>query len=76
MPSDRKWTKDHPFELIIGDANEGVKTRRATQEECLSSCFLSKEEPKKIEEALLDPDWISAMQEELNQLVIDTQKSP
>ena len=29
--------------------------------------FLSKEEPKKVEEALLDPDWVLAMQEELNQ---------
>ena len=32
------------------------------------SSFLSQEEPKKVEEALLDPDWILAMQEELNQL--------
>ena len=31
------------------------------------SSNLSKEEPKKVEEALLDPDWILAMQEELNQ---------
>ena len=44
-----------------------VQTRRATQEECLYNSFLSKEEPKKVEEALLDPDWILAMQEELNQ---------
>ena len=34
LPSQRKWTKSHPFELIIGDANEGVKTRSATQNEC------------------------------------------
>ena len=31
------------------------------------SVFLSKMEPKKIEEALTDPDWVVAMQEELNQ---------
>ena len=36
-------------------------------DECLYSSFLSQEEPKKVEEALLDPDWILAMQEELNQ---------
>ena len=36
----RKWTKSHPFELIIGDANEGVKTRSATQNECPYSSFL------------------------------------
>ena len=29
--------------------------------------FLSQEEPKKIEDALQDPDWVIAMQEELNQ---------
>ncbi|KAL8134390.1 hypothetical protein AgCh_009424 [Apium graveolens] len=52
------WSCDNP---------ERVQTRRATQEECLYSSFLSKEEPKKVEEALLDPDWILAMQEELNQ---------
>ncbi|KAL8132390.1 hypothetical protein AgCh_008039 [Apium graveolens] len=67
LPQQRKRTKDHPFELIIGDASSRVQTRRATQEECLYSSFLSKEEPKKVEEALLDPDWILAMQEELNQ---------
>ena len=67
LPPQRKWTRDHPFELIIGDAAAGVKTRRATMDECLYSSFLSQEEPKKVEEALLDPDWILAMQEELNQ---------
>jgi len=44
-----------------------VKTRSATSNECLHGCFLSQEEPKKVEDALLDPDWVSAMQEELNQ---------
>jgi len=67
LPQQRKWTKDHPFELIIGDASSRVQTRKSTQEECLYSSFLSKEEPKKVEEALLDSDWILAMQEELNQ---------
>ena len=67
LPPQRKWTKSHPFELIIGDANEGVKTRSATQNECLYNSFLSQEEPKKVEDALQDPDWVIAMQEELNQ---------
>ena len=67
LPPQRKWTKSHPFELIIGETSSRVKTRRATQEECLYSSFLSKEEPKKLEDALMDPDWVLAMQEELNQ---------
>ena len=53
--------------MIIGDPDVGVRTRSATQNECLYSMFLSKMEPKKIEEALTDPDWVVAMQEELNQ---------
>ena len=61
------WSRDHPFELIIGDPEAGVRTRSATQNECLYSVFLSKMEPKKIEEALTDPYWVVAMQEELNQ---------
>ena len=44
-----------------------MRTRSATANECLHTCFLSQVEPKKTEEVLLDPDWISAMQEELNQ---------
>ncbi|GKC06410.1 putative ribonuclease H-like domain-containing protein [Tanacetum coccineum] len=32
---------------------------------CLFSCFLSQEEPKKIQDSILDPSWVEAMQEEL-----------
>ena len=53
LPPQRKWTRDHPFELIIGDAAAGVKTRRATMDECLYSSFLPQEEPKKVEEPFL-----------------------
>ncbi|GKA82745.1 putative ribonuclease H-like domain-containing protein [Tanacetum coccineum] len=34
---------------------------------CLFACFLSQEEPKKAIQALKDPSWIEAMQEELLQ---------
>nr|GEV75296.1 hypothetical protein [Tanacetum cinerariifolium] len=37
---------------------------------CLFSCFLSQEEPKKIFDALKDPSWEEAMQEELLQFKI------
>ena len=67
LPRQTVWNKAHPFELIIGDPDVGVRTRRATQNECLFSGFLSEMEPKKIEEALTDPDWVIAMQDELNQ---------
>ncbi|KAL8145823.1 hypothetical protein AgCh_003826 [Apium graveolens] len=67
LPRQTVRNKAHPFELIIGDPDVGVRTRRATQNECLFSGFLSEMEPKKIEEALTDPDWVIAMQDELNQ---------
>ncbi|GJV77554.1 putative ribonuclease H-like domain-containing protein [Tanacetum coccineum] len=34
---------------------------------CLFACFLSQEEPKKVIQALKDPSWIEAIQEELLQ---------
>ena len=67
LPIRSVWSRYHPFELIIGDPDVGVRTKSATQNECLYSVFLSKMEPKKIEEALTDPDWVVAVQEELNQ---------
>ncbi|KAL8088955.1 hypothetical protein AgCh_038648 [Apium graveolens] len=67
LSQQRKWTRDHPFELIIDDVSSRVQTRKATQEEYLYNSFLSQEEPKKVEESLLDPDWVLAIQEELNQ---------
>nr|GFA78757.1 hypothetical protein [Tanacetum cinerariifolium] len=32
---------------------------------CMFACFLSQEEPKRVHQALKDPSWIEAMQEEL-----------
>nr|GFC50806.1 ribonuclease H-like domain, reverse transcriptase, RNA-dependent DNA polymerase [Tanacetum cinerariifolium] len=34
---------------------------------CMFACFLSQEEPKIVHQALKDPSWIKAMQEELLQ---------
>ena len=44
-----------------------VKIRSVTQNECLYNNFPSQEEPKKVEKALQDADWVLAMQEELTQ---------
>ena len=55
LPRERIWSRDHPWELIIGDPEAGVQTRRASQNECYFSGFLSEIEPKKVEEALEDP---------------------
>ncbi|KAI3667434.1 hypothetical protein L6452_42491 [Arctium lappa] len=64
-----KWTKDHPIDQIIGSSSEGVKTRSATINECFYVNFLSIIEPKKVKEALEDPHWIFAMQDELQEIV-------
>nr|GEV53342.1 hypothetical protein [Tanacetum cinerariifolium] len=46
------------------------KTNPALLQFCLFSCFLSQVEPKKMFDALQDPSWVEAMQEELLQLKI------
>ena len=56
LPSARKWTKDHTPDLIIENPDDGVKTRSVTQNECLYHALLSKEEPKKVDDALKDAD--------------------
>ncbi|KAJ9539156.1 hypothetical protein OSB04_031889 [Centaurea solstitialis] len=67
LPHTTKWTKAHPIELIIGDSTSGVQTRAATANECNFSVFLSNIEPTRVSDALQDSDWVTAMQEELNQ---------
>nr|GFB86756.1 hypothetical protein [Tanacetum cinerariifolium] len=46
------------------------KTYPALLQFCLFSCFLSQVEPKKVFDALQDPSWVEAMQEELLQFKI------
>ncbi|GKB29083.1 putative ribonuclease H-like domain-containing protein [Tanacetum coccineum] len=55
--------KDHPVEKIIGDLNSTPQTRRMTKN--LEEHVL---EPKKVIQALRDPSWIEAMQDEFYNL--------
>nr|GEU67554.1 hypothetical protein [Tanacetum cinerariifolium] len=66
-PHKKKWTKDHPLHKIIGDPKSSVRIRGQLANSCLFSCLLSFIEPANIAEALRDADWVSAMQEELDQ---------
>nr|GFD07644.1 hypothetical protein [Tanacetum cinerariifolium] len=75
--------KDHPISQIIGDLSSTTQTRsmaRGVRDQggisqmfnedfhtCMFACFLSQEELKRIHQALKDPSWIEAMQEELLQ---------
>nr|GEU35069.1 hypothetical protein [Tanacetum cinerariifolium] len=66
-PHEKKWTKDHPLHKIIGDPKLSVRTREQLANSCLFSCLLSSIEPANMAEALKDIDWVSAMQDELDQ---------
>ncbi|KAI3813979.1 hypothetical protein L1987_18717 [Smallanthus sonchifolius] len=76
-----KEHKDHPVTNIIGNLQDGVKTRSLVDNTCLytcikdsgvlddcsHSCFISQVEPMNVEMTLNDNNWIEAMQEELAQ---------
>ncbi|GKC41548.1 retrovirus-related pol polyprotein from transposon TNT 1-94 [Tanacetum coccineum] len=66
-PHEKKWTKDHPLHKIIGDPKVSVRTRGQLANTYLFACFLSSIEPANVAEALKDADWVSAMQDELDQ---------
>jgi hypothetical protein len=58
--------RDHPINSILGDIHKGVTTRSLVAHFCEHYSFVSSIEPYRIEDALRDPDWVVAMQEELN----------
>jgi hypothetical protein len=58
--------RDHPLDFIIGDIQRKVQTRSRLTSFCANSSFMSIEEPKDIDKALRDPDWVNAMHKELN----------
>nr|GFB94006.1 retrovirus-related Pol polyprotein from transposon TNT 1-94 [Tanacetum cinerariifolium] len=58
---------DHPLHKIIGDPKSSVRTRGQLANSCLFSCLLSLIEPANVVEALIDDDWVSVMQYELDQ---------
>nr|GEV99248.1 putative reverse transcriptase domain-containing protein [Tanacetum cinerariifolium] len=73
--------KDHHVTQIIDDLSLATQTRSMTRvvkdqggltlinnedfHTCMFACFLSQKEPKRVHQALKDPSWIEAMQEEL-----------
>ena len=67
LPREWKTSRDHPLDNIIGDISKGVTTRHSLKDLCNNMAFVSMIEPKNIKEAIVDDNWIIAMQEELNQ---------
>nr|GEX64924.1 hypothetical protein [Tanacetum cinerariifolium] len=49
------------------EKNDAAKSSKDYFHTCMFACFLSQEEPKRVHQALKDPSWIEAMQEELLQ---------
>ena len=58
---------NHPADLILGNLDESMVTRRRYTNLIHFVCFVSLIEPKNVKEALGDEAWILAMQEELDQ---------
>ncbi|KAJ9544917.1 hypothetical protein OSB04_024624 [Centaurea solstitialis] len=67
LPHSRKWIRSHSTTNIIGSPSAHVKTRSSKRDEniILFGGFLSIFKPAKTQDALSDPDWVRAMQEEL-----------
>jgi hypothetical protein len=58
---------NHPIDLILGDPKGGTRTRlKQYASFCNHHAFVSFVEPTTIYEALGEPDWILAMQDDLN----------
>ena len=60
---------NHPAINILGSLNDNKRLRSKTLNVITHSCYLSQFEPKKVDEALQDVDWVNSMHEELHQFV-------
>jgi hypothetical protein len=58
--------RNHPVDQMLGDISKGVTTRSRLANFCEYYSFVFSIKPFRVEEALQDPDWVLAMQEELN----------
>jgi hypothetical protein len=62
--------QDHPQDQIIGSPSRGVMTRSQRLASFVEHhSFVSCVEPKNVDEALEDTDWVNAMHEELNNFI-------
>jgi hypothetical protein len=74
-PPKQSWVKhNHPPQQLLGNIDEGHRLRsrviQPTSEvanQVSYSCYLAQTEPKKVDEALQDEGWVSAMHDELHQ---------
>ncbi|GJY11290.1 retrovirus-related pol polyprotein from transposon TNT 1-94 [Tanacetum coccineum] len=65
-----RWTKDHPIANVIGDPSRSVFTRKQLKTDvmwCYFDAFLTSVEPKNFKQAMTEPSWIDATQEEIHE---------
>ncbi|GJS66792.1 retrovirus-related pol polyprotein from transposon TNT 1-94 [Tanacetum coccineum] len=65
-----RWTKDHPIANMIGDPSRSVSTRKQLHTDamwCYFDAFLTSVEPKNFKQAMTEPSWIDALQEEIHE---------
>ena len=65
-PTGQILRKNHPESQIIGDPSTKVQTRRSHRQQGYIA-LISEVEPKHIDDAMEDENWVKAMQEELEQ---------
>nr|GEV84775.1 retrovirus-related Pol polyprotein from transposon TNT 1-94 [Tanacetum cinerariifolium] len=64
------WTKDYPIANVIGNPSRSVSTRKQLETDamwCYFDAFLTSVEPKNFKQAMTEPSWIDAMQEEIHE---------
>ncbi|GKD27965.1 ribonuclease H-like domain-containing protein, partial [Tanacetum coccineum] len=64
-PQTRRMTKSVTKHAMFSSLQQ--RTNHKDFQNCLFACFLSQEESKKVVQALKDPSWIEAMQDEILQ---------
>ncbi|GJZ89748.1 retrovirus-related pol polyprotein from transposon TNT 1-94 [Tanacetum coccineum] len=65
-----RWTKDHHIENVIGVPSRSVSTIKQLHTNdmlCYFNAFLTLVEPKNFKQAMTEPSWIDAMQEEIHE---------
>ncbi|GKE65350.1 hypothetical protein Tco_1519511 [Tanacetum coccineum] len=64
-----RWTKDHLIANVIRDPSCSVSMRKQLETNamwCYFNAFLTSIEPKNFKQAMTEPSWIDAMQEEIH----------